>query len=245
MFPIDYKRMLDAGLTDGAVKTMIRDSGIKVLVCDPFVQWVPNFELPIGYPADYSAFIAHNEAFIFRMAETLEAETVNCVEGLGKSYELAALTDALGGFARRARANGLSTVFEFMPISSIPDLETGWRLIQPLGSENVRLTFDTWHYFRSKANPSLLESIPADRIGEIQLADADIQLRGSNLTDDLLRFRKLPGDGMFDIKGVTDTLKRIGAYKSVGPEIFSDAMDALDATEAGRKAGASLDRWTA
>ncbi len=50
---------------------------------------------------------------------------------------------------------------------------------------------------------------------------------------------------MFDIKGVTDTLKRIGAYKSVGPEIFSDAMDALDATEAGRKAGASLDRWTA
>jgi sugar phosphate isomerase/epimerase len=243
MFPIDYKLMLDRGMTDAAIKTMIRDSGIKVLACDPFVQWVPNFEIPTGYPADYVAFIAHNEEFLYRMAETLEAEAVNCVEGLGKSYEPAALTDALGGFARRAKTKGLSVVFEFMPISSIPDLATGWKLIQPLESEGVRLTFDTWHYFRSKPDPVLLASIPASRIGEVQLADADTVLRGKDLTEDLLRFRKLPGEGAFDIRGVTDILKMMGAYRSVGPEVFADAMDALDALEAGRLAGASLDQW--
>jgi sugar phosphate isomerase/epimerase len=243
MFPIDYKSMLDRGMSHADIGKLVRDSGIKVHVCDPFVQWVPGFEIPQGYPADYIAFIAHNEEFMFRMAETLGAETINCVEGLGKPYEAAALTDALGGFARRARAKGLSVVFEFMPISSVPDLAAGWRIVQPLASENVRLTFDTWHYFRSTPAPDLLASIPADRIGEIQLADADLALRGNDLTEDLLRFRKLPGDGALGLKDVTDILKRVGAWRSVGPEVFADAMDALDAIQAGRASGTALDRF--
>jgi 4-hydroxyphenylpyruvate dioxygenase len=245
MFPIDYRRLLDGGMTDAAVKAMVRDSGIKVFACDPFVQWAPDFAIPDGYPADYVAFIAHDEAFLYRMAETLEADTVNCVEGLGMRHEPAALTDALGAFALRARAKGLGVAFEFMPISSVTDLEAAWRIVEPLGGEGVRLTFDTWHYFRSRPDPALLAAIPADRIGEIQLADADRELRGATLTEDLLRFRKLPGEGSFDIGGVTDILKAAGAWRSVGPEVFADAMDALDAEEAGRRAGASLDRWIA
>jgi sugar phosphate isomerase/epimerase len=245
MFPIDYKGMLDRGMSHGDIGKLVRDNGIKVHVCDPFVQWVPNFEIPQGYPADYIAFIAHNEDFIYRMAETLEAEAVNCVEGLGKPHEAPALTDALGGFARRARSKGLGVVFEFMPISSVPDLAAAWRIVQPLGAEGVRLTFDTWHYFRSKPDAALLASIPADRIGEIQLADADRALRGKDLTEDLLRFRKLPGEGELDLKSVTDVLKRIGAWRSVGPEVFADAMDALPAGEAGTRSGQSLDRFLA
>jgi sugar phosphate isomerase/epimerase len=245
MFPIDFKVMLDRGTSHADIGKLVRDSGIKVHVCNPFIQWVPNFEIPQGYPADYIAFIAHNEDFLYRMAETLEAEAVNCVEGLGKPYEAPALTDALGGFARRARGKGLSVVFEFMPISSVPDLASAWRIVQPLSSEGVRLTFNTWHYFRSKPDAALLASIPPDRIGEVQLADADRALRGKDLTEDLLRFRKLPGEGELDLKSVTDVLKRIGAWRSVGPEVFADAMDALPAAEAGMRAGLSLDRFLA
>jgi hypothetical protein len=94
-------------------------------------------------------------------------------------------------------------------------------------------------------DPVLLASVLANRIGEVQLADADIAMRGKDLTEDLLRFRKLSGEVAFDIKGVTDILKKMGAYRSVGPEVFADAMDALDAVEAGRRAGSSLARWVA
>jgi sugar phosphate isomerase/epimerase len=90
---------------------------------------------------------------------------------------------------------------------------------------------------------SVVAWVQSSKIGEVQLADADIALRGKDLTEHLLRFRKLPGEGAFDIKGVTDILKKMGAYRSVGPEVFADAMDALDAVEAGRRAGNSLDRW--
>ncbi len=243
MFPIDFRMLLDSGMTDAAIGQRIRASGIRVHVCDPFVQWVPNFAVPACYPPDYVAFIAHDEAFLYRMAEAVGAEAVNCVEGLGQPYAPSALSDALGEFALRARRRGLRTAFEFMPISSVPDLAAGWRIVEPLASAGVGLTFDTWHYFRSRPDDALLARIPPERILEVQLADATQALRGANLTEDLLRFRLLPGDGEFDIAGVVGLLKRIGAWRSVGPEVFADAMDALDAPQAAQRAAGSLDRW--
>jgi sugar phosphate isomerase/epimerase len=243
MFPIDYRMLLDAGMTDATIGQRIRTSGLRVHVCDPFVQWVPNFAIPAGYPPDYVAFIDHDESFLYRMADAVGAEAVNCVEGLGQPHEPAALSDALGEFALRARRRGLRTAFEFMPISSVPDLAAGWRIVEPLASAGVGLTFDTWHYFRSRPDAALLARIPAERILEVQLADATLALRGANLTEDLLRYRLLPGDGEFDIVGVVAQLKRMGAWRSVGPEVFSDTMDALDTPQAARLAARSLDRW--
>ena len=244
IFPIDYRRLLDGGMTDAAIGRMVRDSGVRVHACDPFVQWVPGFAIPAGYPADYVAFIAHDEAFLFRMAETLGAEVVNCVEGLGQAHEPKALSDALGEFALRAGRRGLRTAFEFMPISSVPDLAVGWAIVEPLGSAGVGLTFDTWHYFRSRPDPALLGMIPGARILEVQLADATRALRGRDLTEDLLRYRMLPGEGELDIAGVVPILQRIGAWRSVGPEVFADAMDALATDEAARRAAGALSRWT-
>jgi sugar phosphate isomerase/epimerase len=243
MFPIDYKRMLDDGTTDATITNMIRTSGIKVHVCDPFVQWVPEFHIPEGYPADYVSFISHDEEYIFRMAATLEAEAINCVEGLGKPIEKNVAVDALGGFSERAAKRGLRTCLEFMPISSIRDLAAGWAIIEGINSPNCGLTFDTWHYFRSTTNADLLKSIPAAKIFEVQLADAKLALGDASLTEDLLRYRMLPGEGEFDLRSVVDILKAKGAYTSVGPEVFADAMDVLSTLEAGRKAGASMDKW--
>jgi sugar phosphate isomerase/epimerase len=245
MFPIDFRLLLDSGMGAAAIGQQIRASGVRVHVCDPFVQWVPDFAIPSGYPPDYVAFIAHDEDFLYRMAEAVGAEAVNCVEGLGRPYEPAALSDALGEFALRARRRGLSTAFEFMPISSVPDLAAGWRIVAPLESAGVGLTFDTWHYFRSRPDPALLATIPPARILEVQLADAMLALRGASLTEDLLRFRMLPGDGELDIAGVVAILRRIGAWRSVGPEVFADAMDALAPQEAARRAARSLDRFLA
>jgi sugar phosphate isomerase/epimerase len=244
MFPIDYRLLLDAGMSDAAIGRMVRDSGVRVHACDPFVQWVPGFAIPAGYPADYVAFIAHDEAFLFRMAETLEAEVVNCVEGLGQRHEPKALSDALGEFALRAARRGLRTAFEFMPISSVPDLAAGWEIVAPLGSAGVGLTFDTWHYFRSRPDPALLATIPGARIHEVQLADATRALRGRDLTEDLLRYRMLPGEGELDIAGVVPVLREIGAWRSVGPEVFAEAMDALPTQDAARRAAQALARWT-
>jgi sugar phosphate isomerase/epimerase len=218
---------------------------VKVLTIDPFVQWVPGFTMPVNYPADYRSFIDFPEAEVLHIAKELEAEAINCVEGLNQPLVTAASVDAFGAFADRANARGLRVTLEFMPISSIADLRAGWTILEGADRANAGLCFDTWHFFRSVADFELLATLPGNKIFEVQLADAQSALQAETLSEDLLRFRRLPGEGELDIVRVADALKRVGAWHSVGPEVFADAMDALDAPEVGRRCGHSLDAWAA
>ena len=243
VFPIDWRSWRMSGIPAADLRAMIRDAGIRLLAVDPFVQWTPGFAMPAGYPEDYRGFIDFSESDILRIAEEANAEAVNCVEGLNQPQEKTALIDAFGAFADRARSNGLRVTFEFMPISSVANLRGGWEIVAGADRANAGLCFDTWHYFRSGADEALLRTIPGDKIFEVQLADALLALQASTLSEDLLRFRRLPGDGEFDIAGVVDTLKSIGGWRSVGPEVFADAMDQRDAMDAGRVCGDSLSRY--
>jgi sugar phosphate isomerase/epimerase len=244
VFPIDWRKWTTQdGLTRETMRAQLKEAGIKVLAIDPFVQWVPGFKIPEGYPADYVGFIDFSADNILRIADDLEAEAINCVEGLNQPHEQASLVDALGAFADRAKENGLRITFEFMPISSVPDLSAGWALVNDVNRDNAGLCFDTWHYYRSTPNPELLAQVPGSKIFEVQLADAMRKLQAETLTEDLLRFRKIPGEGELDIAGVSRILKKIGAWNSVGPEVFADAMDKLAATEVGEKCGLALTKF--
>lgn len=128
-------------------------------------------------------------------------------------------------------------------ISGIRSLADAWPIVEPLPADRVGLTFDRWHYFRSKVDDALLRSIPGARVFEVQLADARKDLAAPTLTEDLLHHRLLPGEGDFDLTSVVASLRAIGGYRSVGPELFSDRFDAMAADAAGRASGENLDRW--
>jgi sugar phosphate isomerase/epimerase len=243
IFPIDYKGWRDSGLSDQDIRKQIDSSGIKAAVIDPFVQWTPNFSIPKAYPKENVGFIDHTEEQVFSMADALGAKQVNCVEGLGQRHERAALIDALGKVTERAAKRGIALTLEPMPISSIYSLADGWDLVKAINSPNLGLTFDTWHFWRAKPDHELLAQIPANKITEVQLADAKKEQQG-DLLNDLLHHRLLPGDGDFDLKTTVKVLRDIGAYNSVGPELFSDAMDKLDHQEAGLTLGQNLDTWS-
>lgn len=240
VFPIDYRSWTAQGLKPAEMRRAMRDAGIKILAIDPFVQWTPRFAIPGDYPAENRGFIDFGEEQIFRIAGELEAEALNCVEGLGQPHEQAALVDAFGAVADRAATRGLRVTLEFMPISSIPDLAAGWPIVAQANRPNAGLCFDTWHYYRSTPNDALLATIPGAKIFEVQLADALNARRGKDLVEDLLRFRMLPGDGELPIASAVSSLKAIGALRSVGPEVFADTMDALSAVEAARAASNAM-----
>lgn len=242
IFPVDFATWTAEGLTGRQIRQRYDDAGVKLAIVDPFVQWVPNFEIPNGYPAENISFIDHTEDNVFRMAEELEATQINVVEGLGQQYEFPALLDALGGFADRAASRGLRIGHEPMPISSIATLQQGWDLVRTIDRANLGLTFDTWHFWRAEPDLALLRTIPGEKIFDVQLVDATTALKG-DLLNDLLRHRLFAGEGDFDLVTTVNVLRQTGAYRSVGPELFSDAMDALDAETVGRLAGENMAAW--
>ncbi|WP_299589540.1 sugar phosphate isomerase/epimerase family protein [uncultured Tateyamaria sp.] len=242
IFPIDFKIWRDQGLSNADIRRKHDDAGVHAAIVDPFVQWAPNFSIPEGMPDDVRAFLDHSEADIFEMVDVLGATQINVVEGLGVQHERTALIDALGGFADRAQARGLRLGLEPMPVSSIETLAEGWDLVRAVDRDNLGLTFDTWHFWRSDPDHDLLRTIPGHKIFDVQMVDAKSALRG-DLYNDLLHHRLLPGDGDFDLKTTVQILKDIGGFNSVGPELFSDVMDALPAKDVGRVAGQNLNDW--
>lgn len=242
VFPIDYKGWIDGGLTGTKIRRKFEAAGVGAAIVDPFVQWTPDFEIPSYYPAENVAFINHSEEEVFEMAAVLRSSQINVVEGLGKKHERSALVDSLGGFADRARSRGLKVGLEPMPISSIATLAQGWDLVSAIDLNNLGLTFDTWHFWRADPDHTVLSSIPPEKIFDVQLADAKTELKGT-LIEDLLGHRLFPGQGDFDLETTILVLQKMGAFNSVGHELFSNAMDALPASEVAALSAAKLNQY--
>lgn len=242
IFPIDYRHWTDAGLAPAEIARRAADAGVRFAIVDPYTQWVPDWRLPDGYPEDNKPFVEFGEDEVLRIAAELGADTINCVEPFGVHYEPAALIDALGGFGERAKAHGLSIGLEFMPTSGIVDLAQGWAVVSGVNADHVRLVLDTWHFVRSGSSLDLIDAALGARISEVQLVDGAREPVG-DLGNDLLHFRRLPGEGDFPLAPIVDRLRETGALNSVGPEVFADAMDAISPVEAGRMCRESLDEF--
>lgn len=242
VFPVDFVGWRDGGMSDRQIGQAIREANVEVNTVDPYMRWTPGFTLDDYPEAVDRAFVDHSEDDVLRMAAALATRQINVVSAASVPFDLAACADQLGKFVDRAGLNGLSVTLEFMPISNVYGLREGLALVNAVARDNLALCFDTWHFHRSEADIDLLRTVPGKAIAEVQLADARLKIEGDLFTD-LMHYRRVPGEGEFDLPGTVEVLKSIGAWRSVGPEIFSDEMDRLQVTEAVRRAAAGFKRF--
>jgi sugar phosphate isomerase/epimerase len=241
VFPIDMA-VWRKEMSDREIANAFRAAGVEVNTIDPYVQWTPGFALTNSMDEATRSFIDHDEDAVFAMADVLGARQLNCVSWAQGPLDVAASAEALRRVVKRASAADMKITLEFMPISNIPDLRAALEILKAVDDTALSLTLDTWHFFRSDPDLALLRTVDGTRILEVQLADAMHVLHG-DLMNDLQHHRMVPGDGEFDISAVTAALRDIGAWRSIGPEIFSDEMDRLSAADAAARARAGLDRY--
>jgi sugar phosphate isomerase/epimerase len=239
IFPIDVKTFADGGLPPSALRRAAAEHGVRISVLDPYALWVPDATPAAWATASDLAFVGFREDEIFRMAEALGVESINLIETFGNAVHPDAGAERFAGFADRAAQYGWRAQLEFMPFSGVPDLAAAWDIVRRAGRDGGGLTFDTWHYYRGRPDDALLRTIPGDRVFQVQFADAARALNGT-LVNDLLHHRMFPGEGEFPLGDVAATLAGIGGLTAVGVELFSDAIDAMPASEAGARVGASL-----
>ena len=241
--PSDYVRWLSTSVTTNDIKSMAADAGIRITHLDPFVRWVENWkpDLPAeDFPTDPIAFDADD---FFRMAGALEVESFTAWAGFPAGrYELPQLIDAFGALCDRAATEGLRCDLEFIPVFGIPDLKTGWAIVDGAGASNSGVVLDMWHYMRGGRDDALLASIPGDKITAVQLCDATAEVpKGMALAEDGLNNRRSPGEGDFPIGEIVEVLRNSGGLNNVGLEIFSPRFDAMSAEAIGETCRRVLD----
>ena len=240
--PHDYRVARADGLSDGDIRGMVADAGLRVACFDPFTRWLPTWEPPAGYPAAALAVVGTGEAEFLRAAEAVGATSMTVFEPFGVRWPEEVAAASLATVARRAADAGLRVNLEFIPFLGIPDLVTAWRLVQLAQVPTVGLVLDTWHYFRGRPDDALLAAVPGDRIGAVQVSDAAAQPHGGMETD-CLHHRRPAGDGELPLDRVLRVLQATGGLHDVGPEIFSDAFDGRPAAVNAQQARQGLGRW--
>jgi 4-hydroxyphenylpyruvate dioxygenase len=244
MFPHDYARAREQGLTDDDILALHAEHGVRLRTLDPFARWVPSWEPPAGAdPARLELVSADADAF-FDIVARLGIETMTAIEPFGTRHSTPDLAHAFGELCDRAADHDVLVHLEFTPFSGIPDLAAAWAVVQAADRPNGGLVFDTWHYLRGRRNDALLAEIPGDRIFAVQINDAAAQPRGP-LVVDTWRYRMLPGEGELDIGSVLTILAAKPGIGAPGIEVLSDELWTHTPQEIGRRSGEALARTLA
>jgi 4-hydroxyphenylpyruvate dioxygenase len=241
LFPSDYLRARERGLTDADIIALHERAGVRLMTLDPFTRWLPRWEPPSGVPVDRLEWIGFDQDAFFAVVDALGLETITVNEAFGTRYEVDEIIEAFAAVCDRAAESGVLVHLEFTPFSGIPDLATAWEVVRTADRPNGGLVFDTWHYFRGARDDALLEAIPGERIFALQISDAAAEPRGSLLSD-TLRHRRLPGEGAFDLAAVVPIVARKQGLPPWGVEVLSEELWRLPPEEVGRRTGEALRR---
>lgn len=222
-----YRQLVGQGMSAADIRATAEDHGIRLSHFDGFVAWVPEPYSP-DLPGAARQVLSAGASECLEICEALGLTAI-CATGVfepGK-YSNEQLAEHWAAFARRATRVGMRAELEFIPMFSIPSLAMAWSIVEGAAVAGSAVFFDTWHFLKGEVDMPLLQSMPAGSIRTLQVADGYRERRGSDLFTDCLSHREPPGQGELELLSVLKILQAKGGVDNIGPEVFSDALDAL------------------
>jgi sugar phosphate isomerase/epimerase len=134
---------------------------------------------------------------------------------------------------------GRSLSLEFLPWTNVPSAAAAADLLTQVGDPTIGMCVDLWHLYRSGGAPSDLDQL-WPRVVSIQLDDGPLVPDVPDLFTDCTHYRRLPGDGEFDIVTVLAEAARNAPGYSLSVEVISDDLMRLPVDEVARRMAASV-----
>lgn len=238
---LTWRTLQSQQMTADDIRALAEGQAVALGHYDGFTDWAPvRFDdtIPDGARA----------VFDFDTEETLDICAALGLQAVGATgayapgrFSTNQLADGFGAFCERAAAYGLWVDLEFIPFWGIPDLRSAWDIVRASGATNAGILFDTWHFCRGVEDLDLLASLPTDAITAIQVAGGQTPDTDRSLIEECLSLRTAPGEGDLDIGPALQLLARQQNVRSIGPEVFSDALDTLPAETAGENMARGLE----
>jgi sugar phosphate isomerase/epimerase len=105
-------------------------------------------------------------------------------------------------------------------------------LCDEIGTGNIGLLLDAWHWYTSHGTLDDLKKLTADQVVHVHINDAPA---GIPVDEQIDNIRRLPGEtGVIDLVGFLKCLDKIGYEGPVTPEPFSDKVKGLPPLEAAK-----------
>jgi len=117
-------------------------------------------------------------------------------------------------------------------------------LCDKIGTGNMGLLLDAWHWYTAHGTLDGLRKLTADQVVHVHINDAP---KGIPIDEQIDNIRRLPGEtGVIDLVGFLKCLDEIGYEGPITPEPFSDKVKGLEPLEAAKlTAKGLLEVWEA
>jgi sugar phosphate isomerase/epimerase len=116
--------------------------------------------------------------------------------------------------------------YEFMPFDvNVDNLDAALQVVEGAGAKNGGLVIDTWHMAKLEIAPDDLKRIPLEYLTWVELSDGRHEWMEDRI-EETTKFRKLPGEGEFDIRGYIRATQEMGYDHAWGIEVLSDELRA-------------------
>lgn len=230
--PVDFDQTVASGLSAKDQRQIAADNGVKLSYLDPLTSWVPDWT-PVNEDPDILPYLERSPESFLTVAEELQVDKIHLIGTFPKGrYGIDELTQHFGAMADRAAKEGLRVTLEAMPLWGFATFEEAWQVVSGAGRSNTGIIFDTWHYVRGGRNDELLSQIPASAIDTVQIADGSLVCpAGRSMARDCLFHRVPIREGEIPNSEILALLAKNNLIPSVGPEIFSSALDSLPPEE--------------
>jgi sugar phosphate isomerase/epimerase len=162
---------------------------------------------------------------LFETAGALGAHHVKVGNIPGIPCELPKLTERYAELCASATDKTDAVVaYEFMPFDvNVDSLDNALAVVEGAGAKNGGLVIDTWHMSKLDIKPDDLKRIPLEYLTWVELSDGKFEWMEDRI-EETTKFRKLPGEGEFDIPGYIRAAQEHGYDDAWGIEVLSDEL---------------------
>jgi sugar phosphate isomerase/epimerase len=223
----DIEHQMEGGRSLREMKRMLDDNGLRLYELEFLMDWfVDDDDRP---NAD------RIRKLLFEAAAELDAHHIKAGNIPGKECAMARLKEDYAQLvADAAQHTSAKVLYEFMPFdANVNSVDTALEVID--GIENTGVVIDTWHMAKLDIKPDDLRRFGAERLGWIELSDGQYEWMEDRV-DEVVKRRKLPGEGEFDIRGYVQVALDIGYSEPWGVEVLSEDLRALPFDEMFRRA---------
>lgn len=226
MWATDYTTLETEGVGASEIRARVADAGLAISEFETVASWLPG-QRPSSEDPDWGGdtLMQFTPDYICPMAAAVSARSVTVIEAFGVPFDADAMAESFAQVCDRAADHGLQVDLEFMPTGGISTLTQACEVVCRADRANGGVLLDSWHFFRGGSTLSELAGIPGDRISCVQLGDAPTTPE-TDISEEMVRRRRLPGDGELDLSGLLRTLDEIGYAAPVEVEVFSDVLAA-------------------
>lgn len=203
------------------IKRIFDDAGLHHLELEFLGDWFLDKKTADRAASD------ETRAMLFEAAAVLDAHHIKVGNLKGTPSTLSQLTDRFAELCEDAAQHHQATLtYELMPFDdNVPDLDTVLSIVQN-APPNGGIALDFWHLGKLGITPEDLRRIPPERLLYVELSDGQLE----NMADgsrETTMYRKLPGEGEFDVRGYIKVLQELGYPGPWGVEVLSVELRAL------------------